>query len=395
MKKTAIILIFALLASLVAGIQAVEVARANFFMEPYVTLHYPVSWTVYTNTSVPLDIEASVSWESPEIVRFLYSLDRSSNVTLTSLTKTGIGGGYEFHTVSVLENLAEGNHTIKVYSQDASGGEMSGSVEFIIDTHFNIPLLVMSPQNITYFTIEVPLTFVCSEEIMRIGNTTMTYYWLDGYSEYISGNLTLTDLSIGSHSIVVTVWTEKGVFSETIYFSIATQTSTPSPTPIVAPTPTPIDVNFVVQEYFGAFSGSRFIGSFHASPGDSVELDLTALSSDGYKREVQVQIQGANSGVVYDAVANNFFQTIQISSDDSYNITVIKRSPFYSDLTVSGEIIVHYNSGNQTTPTPSQNPNPQPQPFPAPLVFVASVGIALAAIGLLVYPKKRQKTRSE
>jgi hypothetical protein len=150
-KKIAMVLIFVLPVSLMVGMQAVEVAEANFFVEPYVTPHYPVSWTVYTNTSVLLDVEASVSWESPEIIRFLYSLDRSSNVTLTNLTKTGIGGGYEFHAVSVLENLAEGNHTIRVYSQDASGGEMSGSVEFMIDTHFKIPLLVLSPQNRTYF----------------------------------------------------------------------------------------------------------------------------------------------------------------------------------------------------------------------------------------------------
>ncbi len=246
------VLIFALIASLMVGMHAVEVAEANFFVEPYVTPHYPVSWTVYTNTSVPLDIEASVSWESPEIVRFLYSLDRNSNVTLTNLTNTGIGGGIKFHAVSVLENLAEGNHTIKVYSQDASGGEMSGSVEFMIDTHFKIPLSVMSPQNITYFTTEVPLTFVCSEEITRIGNTTMLYYWLDGYGEYISGNLTLTDLSIGSHMIIVTVWTEKGVFSETIYFSITTQTSTPSPTPTAIPEPTPMAETFSTTLIIGS-----------------------------------------------------------------------------------------------------------------------------------------------
>jgi len=235
------VLIFALIASLIVGLQAVEVAEANFFVEPYVTPHYPVSWTVYTNTSVPLDVEASVSWESPEIVRFLYSLDRRSNVTLTNLTKTDIGGGHEYHAVTVLENLAEGNHTIRIFSQDASGGEMSGSAEFMIDTHFKIPLSVLSPQNTTYFTTEVPLTFVCSEEITRIGNTTMTYYWLngprDGHSEYVSGNSTLTDLSIGSHTIIVVVWTEKGAFEETIYFNITTQTSTPSTTPMVAPAP--------------------------------------------------------------------------------------------------------------------------------------------------------------
>jgi hypothetical protein len=41
--------------------------------------------------------------------------------------------------------------------------------------------------------------------------------------------LTLTDLLIGSHTIVVIVWTEKGVFEETIYFSIAH----PEPFPVL------------------------------------------------------------------------------------------------------------------------------------------------------------------
>lgn len=230
MKKTALALAFivALLASLMVGMQAVEVAEANFFIGPYITTQSPVSWKVYTNTSVPLDVEASVRYDSPEIVRFLYCLDRSSNVTLTNLTKTGTVGGYEFHAASVLENLAEGNHTLKAYSQDASGKEMSLSVEFMIDTHFKSPLLVLSPKNITYTTTDIALTYVCSEEI-----TMSAYYQLDAIEGPpikegpLSGNLTLDELSIGDHKIRVDVWTVKGPFSQTIYFSV----SEPEPFP--------------------------------------------------------------------------------------------------------------------------------------------------------------------
>jgi hypothetical protein len=42
----------------------------------------------------------------------------------------------------------------------------------------------------------------------------------------------------------------------------------------------------------------------------------------------------------------------------------------------------------KTTPSPS--PTPESEPFSASLVFVASLGIALAVIGLLVYIKKRK-----
>jgi hypothetical protein len=45
-------------------------------------------------------------------------------------------------------------------------------------------------------------------------------------------------------------------------------------------------------------------------------------------------------------------------------------------------------STDSTNPTPT--PTPEVEPFPASLLFVASVGIALGAVGLLVYFKKRK-----
>jgi hypothetical protein len=234
MKRTAIAVpvILALLFLAVAGMQTDEVAKANFFIGPAVWIESPCDWLVYTNTSVPLNVAANVHKDSPEIVRFLYSVDENSNLTLTDLEKVPDVEGYEFHAASVLENLAEGNHTLKVYSQDAHGGEMSASVEFMIDTDFKSPLSVLSPQNKTYFTTEVPLTFVCTEELRRTEGITMADYILDGMGAgYISGNLTLTGLSIGEHELTVAVWTVKGFFSQTVYFSVSQLISIPSPSP--------------------------------------------------------------------------------------------------------------------------------------------------------------------
>ena len=222
MKKNAIVLstILALLASTITGIHAVEVAQAQFFGQPIVWTDSPSSTVVYTNASIPLDVFAIVHIDSPDIVHFLYSVDENSNVTLANLNKTKVGihpheEGHEFYASSVLENLTEGNHTLKVYSQDTSGEKMSYSVEFMVDTNFKNPLLVLSPQNKTYTTSEIPLTFVCSEEIRR------SDYQLDGIGEGpISGNLTLVDLSLGEHKIKVVVWTVRGVFSQTLYFSV-------------------------------------------------------------------------------------------------------------------------------------------------------------------------------
>jgi hypothetical protein len=130
--------------------------------------------------------------------------------------------GSQFYTEVVLENLAEGNHTLKAYSEDASGKQMSASVEFVIDTSYTSPLSVLSPQNVTYTTTEVPWTFVCREERANDGKFSYAAYILDGIgSNYFYDNVTLADLSLSSHTITVSVWTERGFFSETVYFNIA------------------------------------------------------------------------------------------------------------------------------------------------------------------------------
>ena len=81
--------------------------------------------------------------------------------------KKGTAGGYEFHAASVLENLIEVNNTLNVYSQDANSKEMQALVEFVVDTDFQSPFLVLSTKNITYTKSEVPLTYVYNEETTR------------------------------------------------------------------------------------------------------------------------------------------------------------------------------------------------------------------------------------
>jgi len=105
---------------------------------------------------------------------------------------------------------------------------MSASVEFMIDTHFLSPVSMLSPKNITYTTSNVSLTVLCSEKI------NWAYYRLDDIDEaptkdgVLSENFTLIGLSIGTHKVSVDVGTERGPFTETVYFSIAE----PEPFPI-------------------------------------------------------------------------------------------------------------------------------------------------------------------
>jgi hypothetical protein len=232
--------VFALL--LVVGIQFVDVAMANFFPGDALIIYSPISRKVYTNTSVQLNIVADVANPTPEVVSITYRLDNNPNITLTCLKKTlrspGHIDGSEFYVELLLENLAEGSHTLRAYSQDAADGQMSASVEFFVDRHYTSPLSVLSPVNTTYTTSEVPLTFVCRETNRLDGDFTRAGYILDGIgSNYIYDNLTLTGLSIGDHEIHLSVWTDiPSVFSETIYFTVSNQT--PTLTPSIAPSPT-------------------------------------------------------------------------------------------------------------------------------------------------------------
>jgi len=237
-KALALTLILALLVSIIAGMQTLEVAKANWLPAPAIIIYspYPI---IYTNTSVPLNVVVNILSNSPEIVCVLYCVDENSNVTLTNLTRTDNEGfapgrwGSVFRVTSILENLAEGNHTLKVYSQDAAGKEMSSSVEFTINTQYRYPeVLMLSPQNKTYTTTEVPLTWTCDEQIVFAHyniDLDLLFRPLYGFAN-LTGNTTLPGLSNGTHTITVNVMTGRGLASQTVHFTVSIETQ-PQPEP--------------------------------------------------------------------------------------------------------------------------------------------------------------------
>lgn len=90
----------------------------------------------------------------------------------------------------------------------------------IPDTQPSQPLNVsiVSPENKTYSTTEVPLTFTASEQASSI------YYSVNGEANVsITGNTTLTNLTNGTHNL--TIYAEDNIgntgVSETIYFTIS------------------------------------------------------------------------------------------------------------------------------------------------------------------------------
>jgi hypothetical protein len=240
-----LILILTLSISIIAGSQTLEVAEANFLPAPAIIIYSPAP-VISANTSIPLNVGVNILNNSPEIVRILYSVDGNSNVTLTNLTRTDNVWfdpnkvGSEFRATSILDNLAEGTHTLKVYSQDAAGKEMSSSVEFTIDTHYKYPeVVLLSPHNTTYASTEVPLTFTCDRQIWS-ADYVLEGDILEGEGGHmsLSGNTTLTGLSNGTHTITVYVFTteREQANSQTVHFTVNIETQLqpePFPTALV------------------------------------------------------------------------------------------------------------------------------------------------------------------
>ena len=154
---------------------------------------------IYNTTNIPLTItvDETVAWIG-------YSVDGQTNVSISgSITLIG---------------LADGTHSIVVYARDLAGNiAPSATVYFTTDT-ISPSVSILSPQNTTYDTTDIPLTITINETTSWIG------YSLDGQANMmINGNATLTTLSAGSHNLIVYAKDMVGNtgHSETFYFSIA------------------------------------------------------------------------------------------------------------------------------------------------------------------------------
>jgi hypothetical protein len=131
-----------------------------------------------------------------------WQLNRANNI---SVTLTGLGDNL-YRGNATLTNLSQGSHNITVwvvgylnYLSYAIGpmGYNFTTLSFNIDS---IPpnVTILSPQLKTYKESSVPLTFTTDKL------TSKTQYSLDGKKNVtFTGNLTLTDLSNGSHNVTV------------------------------------------------------------------------------------------------------------------------------------------------------------------------------------------------
>jgi len=192
---------------------------------PTVTLTSPEE-TTYSTTNVFLEITLN-----EEATWIGYSLDGEDNVTITG--------------DSNLSGLSDGSHTIVVFATDYAGNTgASDTVQFTISTppvDTTPPTIIInSPENITYEVSEVSLYFSVNEDTSWIG------YSLDGQTNTsLSGNVTLIDLSEGSHSIVVFAndTTGNSGASDVVQFVVSTSPVDTTPPTIIINSPENITYN--------------------------------------------------------------------------------------------------------------------------------------------------------
>ena len=178
---------------------------------PTISILSPENKT-YTTEDVPLTftVSESTSWMG-------YSLDGQANTPITGNT--------------TLTGLSEGTHSITVYAIDTAG--KTGASEIIYFTIDTVPpsISILSPENKTYDTTDIPLTFTVDETVSWMA------YSLNGQANVtITGNTTLTGLSEASHSIIVYATDTAGNTgaSEIFYITIETKKAEPFPRLMVA-----------------------------------------------------------------------------------------------------------------------------------------------------------------
>jgi hypothetical protein len=176
---------------------------------------------VHTNTTfdVSFDYATPINWMT--IISFSYSL----NETVHTLYSTSWSDFtyHIYHVSGTLRDLPKGYYEVKAYANYVNGTSKEiDRNHFIINPDYKEPTLrVISPINQTiYHTNSIQITYTIDSKVI------WSYYALDSPSNIndwipFKGNITIADISEGSHEIIVSVQTEASRLSE---HTISTQT---------------------------------------------------------------------------------------------------------------------------------------------------------------------------
>ena len=218
---------FTLLASLLVGTQVLDMAYGNFApppspdrTPPRISVISPSNQTYENKVLLHLKIEVAYhQW----INHVSYTLDNQKHVAYTGEIR-------DLNWSTILEGLSEGSHSLKFsascksyYMTSSSGGNPYYRIYGASSDVFNFTVVhtpeisILSLENETYKTSNIPLDFAVNEPVSKIE------YCLDGQEKLIvDGNVTLTGLSDGLHNVTIYATDVDGYVgvSETACFEI-------------------------------------------------------------------------------------------------------------------------------------------------------------------------------
>ena len=131
------------------------------------------------------------------------------------------------------------------------------------------------------------------------------------------------------------------------------------------------------------------------------DIFTTHSSSEYTKLDYPLPMTSPNGSSCYllRENAGNYFIMSQIPFNEQIDFRVQAMEGYLTSASFTGQTsdwniqtitIPGASTSPNPSPTPSPEPTTKPESFPATLAFVASLGIALAVIGLVIYSKKRR-----
>lgn len=221
MRLTQLIIVSGLLFMIAAlSVPEVTLAGQNDILgirwgdSPYTNPITPVSQPfIYQNSTIDIVFNYGQPKNWTQFSAFYYSLNQSGNHPLNCHKQTEYDH-YNYSLSATLENLADGNYTLRIFADYVNG--TSGSIwetNFTVDTTFKTPVVtVISPLNQTYHTGSVDIAYSTDAKVI------MAYYSLDSPdsrpSNYTTFNgsqsVTLSDLTDGNYKVSFWVRTEAG-----------------------------------------------------------------------------------------------------------------------------------------------------------------------------------------
>ena len=159
------------------------------------------------NFSVSLDNTAPVTTDDAptgwQTVNFTITLDANDGLTGVSHTSYSVNDGTLTNGTSI-EIGDEGEYNVTYYSVD-NAGNIESTNTILVQLDKTAPTLnITAPTNSTYTSSTVTLTTTATDSLSDV-NTSSCIYSLDGNATYGTCPSSLTDLTDGSHTLIVNI----------------------------------------------------------------------------------------------------------------------------------------------------------------------------------------------